>query len=441
MSMDQVPGVVGALTDAVGDLQALDLDALSAGEAMGLCRAVEVVRRRLDAGTDRLAGHLDDTAKHVVDGHRTAKAALAHLGRLSSAEAFARVRTARMLNLLPEVAAAYERGELPTEFVRAVARLASNPRVRPLLDDVIDKVIAELAAEADHATLMGWLRDFENLADADGAKQAADRCHRRRDARLTQNPIDGGWELRAGCGALQGASMAEVLAAYEAAEWETDRLEAVAMYGPDATPDQFPRTPAQRRMDALHQIFRRAAASPADAQSPEPVVNVVIDVETLETELARLAGDPDARYDPDRADEMICRTVNGHRLHPSDAVAALLVGHVRRVVIDAASSVIDLGRKRRCFTGSSRDAARLQAAIRSRTGLRCFWSGCDSPPHRHQTDHHDPWRTGGATDIANSDIGCPYHNRLKETGFRPVRQPDGTYQLQRPDGTPIIPPV
>jgi hypothetical protein len=79
MAMDQVPGVVGALTDAVGDLQALDLDALSAEEAMGLCRAVEVVRRRLDAGTDRLAGHLDDTAKHVVDGHRTAKAALAHL--------------------------------------------------------------------------------------------------------------------------------------------------------------------------------------------------------------------------------------------------------------------------------------------------------------------------------------------------------------------------
>ncbi|HEX9683756.1 MAG TPA: DUF222 domain-containing protein [Acidimicrobiales bacterium] len=442
-----VEHAVGALTDAVTDLQALDLEGLSAEEAMALTRAVEVVRRRLDAGTDRLAGHLDETAKHLVDGHRTAKAALGHLGRLSGAEAFGRVRTARMLRALPAVAAAYERGELPTAFVRAVARMAANPRVGPLLDEVIDKVIADLAAEADHTTLLGWLRDFENLADADGAEQRTDRCHRRRAASLNQNPIDGGWELRAGCGALQGASMAEVLAAYETAEWEADRAEAVAMYGPDATPDQFPRTPAQRRMDALHQIFRRAAATPADAQSPEPIVNIVIDHTTLEVELARLAGHPTAhptahptpRPDPERVDERICRTVDGRPLHPSDAVAALLVGHVRRVVIDAASTVIDLGRKRRCFTGSSKDAARLQAAIRDRSGLRCFWSACGAPPHRHQTDHHDPWRGGGPTDIANSDIGCPYHNRLKETGYRPVRQPDGTYQLVRPDGTPITP--
>jgi hypothetical protein len=98
MSMDPIEGLVDdpvepvaeALTHAVAGLQVLDLDRLSAEEAMELARAVEVVRRRLDAGTDRLAGHLDHTAKHVVDGHRTAKAALVHLGRLSGAEACAR---------------------------------------------------------------------------------------------------------------------------------------------------------------------------------------------------------------------------------------------------------------------------------------------------------------------------------------------------------------
>lgn len=231
------------------------------------------------------------------------------------------------------------------------------------------------------------------------------------------------------------------LAAYEAAEWETDRAEAVAVHGPDVAPDQFARTPAQRRMDALHQIFRRAGATPADAQSPEPLVNVVIDAETLETELARTAGnDPDPSPIVERVEGRICRTIDGHRLHPSDAVAALLVGHVRRVVIDAASTVIDLGRKRRCFTGSARDAARLQAAIADRGGLRCWW-GCDPPARRHQIDHRQPWAAGGDTNATNSGIGCPWHNRLKETGYRPVRNPDGTYTLLRPDGTPITPPA
>ncbi|MBK5224247.1 MAG: HNH endonuclease, partial [Acidimicrobiia bacterium] len=58
---------------------------------------------------------------------------------------------------------------------------------------------------------------------------------------------------------------------------------------------------------------------------------------------------------------------------------------------------------------------------------------------RLQVDHHQPWRQAGATDTANSDMLCGHHNRLKEAGFRPVRGPDGTWALTRPDGTPITP--
>jgi hypothetical protein len=252
--------------------------------------------------------------------------------------------------------------------------------------------------------------------------------------------------MRATCGALQGAAISEVLAAFEAAEWEADRAAAIAENGPEASPEQFPRTPGQRRMDAILAVFRAAASTPAEAQNPEPIVHVIIDAETLEEELVRIAGDPGLRQpaeDRRRLDELaegrVCRTLSGRPLHPSDAVAALLVGHVRRVVVDASSNVIDLGRKRRLFTGSSRDAARLQAAIRRRGGQSCFWSGCDGTPGRQQCDHHDPWRSGGRTDVSNSDMGCGFHNRLKEAGFRPVRRPDGGFDLLRPDGTRITP--
>lgn len=435
-----VEEVVASLTDDIAALQAVDLARLTARELLALAGQVEVLSRRLDHAKDHLAGHIDSTGAHGIDGHKTAKAALVHINRVPGAEAHGSLQTARALRRLPHVAAAYAAGEIPTASVRAIARVASNPRVGDLVDDLVDRIFAAQASDASYDDLASFVRDWERFADADGADQDRDHTHRRRNASLVRNDLSAAWHLRGDFGDLDGACMAEVLAAYEHAEWLADRDAAIAEHGPGATPDTFPRTPAQRRADAMFEIFRRAAATPGDAQSPEPLVNIVVDQETLETELARVAGGS-VEHDPSRLGGRICRTTSGHPIHPADAVAALLVGHVRRVVIDAASNVIDLGRRRRCFTGSSRDAALLKSAIRDRGGTSCFWADCNSPPQWMQVDHDRTWRALGPSDIANSQTACGHHNRLKETGYRPVRGPDGTYTYLRPDGTTITAPV
>jgi hypothetical protein len=434
-SLDDVITAVGAAAD---DLQDTPLDSLDARELLAAVRELEVVRRRLDHATDRLAGALDRSGAHRVDGHRTAKAALKHLGRLPGPEAHGRVRTARLLRRLPVVADVYARGEVPTASVRAIVRTAANPRVAAFLDDA-DPVFAAMASTEAHDDFVRWLAEWESLADADGAAQDAERTHRRRHASMVQNPADGSWHLRATVGALHGAAMAQILAGFEAAEFEADRADAVDQYGDDATVDQFARTPGQRRADAIFEIFRRAAATPAGAQRPEPLVNIVIDQQTFDDEVRRICGDPTYGSDTGRAGERICRTLAGEPLHPSDAVVAAILGAVRRVVIDSQPTVIDLGRKRRCFTGASRDAALLQAAIRARGGASCLWSGCDCPTGWLQIDHDIPWHRNGRTDIAHSNPLCGHHNRLKEHGFRPEWGTDGTYRLLRPDGTPITP--
>ena len=428
--------MIAALGEVVHELQDVELSALTDRELLEAVRDLEVVRRRLDHATGRLIGQVDATGAFREDGHRTAKSAVTHLGRLPSAEAHARVRTARVLHRLPEVARGYADGTIPTPSVRAIVRVASNPRVVEFLYDA-DPLFAAMAATEPYDDLVRWLAEWEALADADGAEQQSEMTHRRRQASLRQQP-DGSWHLRARLGALQGAAMARILAAYETAEWEADRAEAVAEHGDDATIAQFPRTPEQRRADALLQIFRRAGASEARATSPEPLVDIVIDQETFEDELRRMAGQRVAA-DPGRAGKRLCQTTDGHRVHPTDAVAAALVGHVRRVVVGASSTVIDLGRKRRLFTGSSRDAAVLQAILRARGRAGCLWHGCDSPPSRLQVDHDRPWHDFGRTDIANSTRPCGHHNRLKERGFRPIRGPDGRYTILRPDGSPITP--
>lgn len=433
---DPVPAhvaeAIAGVADAIARVADLEVTDLSGEALLATVRELEVLRRRLDAATGRVVDEVDRTGAPGIDGHRTTAAAIRHLGRASGPEAAARVRTARSLRLLPLVAAAWQRGQIPTGMVHAIARVASNPRVRPHLAG-LDPILAELATTEDHDGLVSWLRQWESLADSDGVEPEAERTHRRRRASVARNDADGSTCLRLNVGGLQGAILADVLAHFEQAELETDRAEAIARLGESATPADYARTAAQRRADAVLAIFRRAAATPAEDRSPEPLVNVIIDQRTFEAELARAAGQPTDDAPPTSATRT-CRTATGHPLHPSDALAAALVGHIRRVVVDAASQVIDLGRKRRLFTGSSREAAIIQAAISDPAGVRCLWSGCNSPPAYLQIDHLRAWHAGGSTDVANSSPLCGHHNRLKEAGFRPVRAPDGTWTFHRPDG-------
>ena len=436
---DDLVTALDALDVAVASVQAADRDSLSPAEELALLGRLERLRRRLDHGADLAAGHLDGSAAFSLDGHKTAKGALKAIGRLSGSEAHGRVQTSRALRRLPLVEAAYARGEIPTEHVRAIARTVSNPRVAEWVPDA-DPIFAH------HATILGYddfvaaLRQWEALADADGADQASERLHERRSASLLESAIDGSFRLESNHGALQGAAMAEIFDRFETAELHADWAAAREIHGDDTRVEHLERTPAQRRADAIFRIFCRAAA--AEGASPVPLVNIVVDQETFDDELRRAAGmevqrDPNAELDGRR-----CHTLDGTVIRPAEAVAAALLGHVRRIVLDGAGNVIDLGRKQRLFTGSSRDAALLQALLRDPGGLGCLWAGCDGRGRNLQVDHRDPAGRGGPTDVANSDAYCGFHNRIKERGFRPVRGPDGEWTIHRPDdGGPITPAV
>jgi hypothetical protein len=195
------------------------------------------------------------------------------------------------------------------------------------------------------------------------------------------------------------------------------------------------RTEAQRRFDALHAVFVAAERARSDGRSPEPLVNIVVDQHTFESHLAHAAGGARPDADPGRFESYRCETDTGVQLDPADAVAAALVGRVRRVVLDATDAVINLGRSRRVFTGAARDAVLLQHR-------RCLWPGCGLPARRSQIDHRTPWgsRERGPTDAANGDPLCGRHNRWKTRGYRTWRDPDGGWHLARPDGTDISQP-
>mgnify|MGYP001827915742 CR=1 FL=1 len=199
-----------------------------------------------------------------------------------------------------------------------------------------------------------------------------------------------------------------------------------AEHGDQATAEHLPRTDAQRRADALWQIFQDAAGSPHGAVPSGYTHNVVWSADTFEEMLRRLSGQPTRPFDDDT---YRCETIDGVQLDPTEAIANALVSSVRRVVVDAAGVVLDVGRKRR-FTGALRDAVNLQSD-------RCVWPGCEVPATRCEADHLHEHAKQGRTCPGNGAPLCGGHNRWKQKGFTVWRDPSGEWHTLRPDGSEI----
>ncbi len=125
-----------------------------------------------------------------------------------------------------------------------------------------------------------------------------------------------------------------------------------------------------------------------------------------------------------------CATVGGIPLPRSVLIEALFAGQVRRVIIDGAGVAVDVGRKRRFFTGPMRDALMLLTE-------HCVYPGCSTPSSRSVADHSHDYQHGGGTSTANGGPMCNHHNLRKNLGYETWRDPTGHWHTHRPDGTEI----
>ncbi len=407
------PSDLTALLDAAADCLAPVEGGIDMVESLESARSmIERVRSltsRLAAIEARVVDQVDRDALFVADGHRTAACWLTHVARTSRGDAAGVVATGRMLRTCERVAKAFSIGELGVGQARALARVHRNPRCGHTLNEFQEPLLeaAGMLSLADFGTVC---TQWEQMADEDGTLARLEKQHRDRAATFTQR-ADGSWKLEGTFAPLPGKAMADIWTKYV----EAQRL---------AEADDFDlagRTKGQRGADALYAIFLDAASTPPEARRPEPLVNLVVGMERAE---AWLAGTPDPGG--------LCETIDGVPVHPADALAAILVGQLRRVVVDAKGVVIDLGRSSRLFRGGAREAAMLQGRA------RCKWLSCGRTGHAVQVDHTTDWQHGGSTSPDNNDLLCDFHNHLKQKGFRLWRDPSGTWHFYRPDGTEIL---
>lgn len=412
----------------VGSIQSLDDDGITAR-----LRELELERRRIDAETYALITLAQARGVHRQDGHLSVAGWLRANLNWSGAEVTAAKKAARLVDTHEAVGDALTEGHIGAAQVHELARAARNPRCGSEIGEVLE-LLLEHAEQLPYDDFRRVVRRWESLADEDGAALDADANETNRT--VSAHEVDGALELRASGGsAIATAEMLAILERFVEAEFRHDVDTRTELHGSGAPASLLPRTDAQRRFDALHAIFVRAASTPAGGRAPEPVVNLLVDQHTYEVLLARhrLIPYPDDIPAPD-LDRLRCETDSGMPVPPEAAFQAMMQGYVRRIVVDDDGVVLDMGRRRRLFTGAARTAVKLMES-------HCGHFGCTVSSRHAQIDHMDEWdRDHGDTNVRNGRPRCNGHNPEKtRLGLVDRRTRGGRIVTYRRDGTPMLP--
>ena len=176
--------------------------------------------------------------------------------------------------------------------------------------------------------------------------------------------------------------------------------------GPDDT-----RAREQRYADALIELCVRAMDRGDVPQRAGQRTHLQVTT-TMET-LLRLSG-PAGELD-------------GGALVAADTVQRMACDStVTRVLVNAESAVIDVGRSQRVVRGATRRALNIR-------DKGCRWPGCSRSASWTAAHHIVHWSRGGASDLDNLVLLCRQHHwRVHEGGWSLVRCDDGSLLTHAP---------
>ncbi len=272
-------------------------------------------RRRLDEGEARwltMVAVVDDQRREDASVVESTTTWLAQACRLGFREAAGKVALARSLAAMPKTAAAVASGEVSPSQMRV---LALAQRAHPATFAAHEATLVDAARSLTVRQLHKAVAYWRQAQDYDAALTDANRLHDQRRLHVS--------ETLGGMGRIDGdadpESHATIRAALEAAD-------------DAATDPDDPRTPAQRRLDALVRVCRHyldTAHTPRQG-GERPHLGVIVDLATLEGRAGR-RGELD-RYGV---------------IHPETARRLACDAAISRIITHGESQPLDLGRHTR----------------------------------------------------------------------------------------------
>jgi hypothetical protein len=225
----------GDVLDVLGEVAAVEVvslpDVRLRQEILDLLRVVNVAQ----AALWRRVGSFERRGLAEGDGFRSTRSWLSAFGRMSPHAASGACARAAVLDQLPALMAAAQRGEVSGEHVARVTALVEDVGIGPVR--AADQVLAELAASARPAEVGAACDRIRAHVDPDGAEPDPEAVLQRRGVTLARS----GDMVRLR-GQLDPEAGAVVMTALD------------ALMAPPAPHDE--RSAAQRRADALTELAR-----------------------------------------------------------------------------------------------------------------------------------------------------------------------------------------
>jgi 5-methylcytosine-specific restriction endonuclease McrA len=329
---------------------------------------------RLAAWLKKVAAY-DRSGDWAADGFLNAASALRAVCRIDQGVARGHAELARKLEDLPQVAAAFERGDISSRHAVVVANAYTPERAGAISD--VETELVDFARQYLPKQLGGVVRYLIDAIDGDGGAVSDEALFERRRHHMSTT-LDGMVTYDGICDPETGA----IHRAAINAEMERDRV------------DHDPRTPAQRRFDALTNLLRRSLdrGELGETRNVRPHVSVVVDLDEL----------------PGSTPELVAqvRTESRHNGHLSAATLERLTCdcNISRVITTGRSEILDVGRATRTIPPAIWKAL----VVRDQ---HCQAPGCDRPPDTCQAHHIVHWTRGGPTNLQNLQLLCWNHHR------------------------------
>jgi hypothetical protein len=196
-------------------------------------------------------------------------------------------------------------------------------------------------------------------------------------------------------------------------EAEVEKLSKAEREDPNCVPVSLRHKNLNAFMKILIRGWRRE-----DGTQPVPLINIVMSETVAEDLLARVFGhqtpDGDSPLDINPFELPIdwsdidgrCETIRGTPVHPKHSLGILLIGKLRRTIMNADSQVTDLGEDVRFFNKAQRNALLVQSRG------QCV-DGSQAPFGWLQADHKHPHSKGGPTDLGNGAMRSRPDNQAK----------------------------
>jgi hypothetical protein len=343
---------------------------------------VVVAKRLIDRTTAELAclvAELDARGLTEVDDGLSTTAWLRHRCRMTPTEASGTLKTARALADMPTIITGALDGEVPARSLQLLSQARDRHiEAFALHEGVFGNAATWLTVSDLRRAISHWDQqvDFElTLEDIEDAEE-------QREMFFAQTYL-GRWDMKGRFGVADGNVINTALRGY---------VQASYLDGTDSRPM------SQRLAEAevsIHRFWLDHNATVETSGGEKPHITVVVDYQTLVGDVDRLP------------------ELDGHAIDPETLRRWACDAGIVRIITNAESQPIDVGRRTRTIPPS------LRRALELRDG-GCTWDGCGAPVSWCDAHHIVHWADGGETNLDNTRLLCRKHHTRTHRADRRV---------------------